>query len=91
MTATMRQNFELFGSYICLDFMKRALNSLLWPYVSVTMYNELRKICVGCEGILLGEKLPMYKFLCRFLQQSTPGQPFDSVNVVSGDGFLLRR
>ncbi len=52
MTATMRRNFELFGLYISLDFMKRALNSLLWPYVSVAMYNELRQICVGFEGIL---------------------------------------
>ena len=43
-TATMRDNFERFGSYISLDMMKRGINSLLWPFVSVSMYNELKKI-----------------------------------------------
>jgi len=51
MTATMRRNFELFGGYICLDMMKRGLNTLLWPYCAVVMYDEHMKICIGCEGI----------------------------------------
>ena len=29
MTSTMRRNYELYGSYISLDFMKRGLNKLL--------------------------------------------------------------
>ncbi len=76
-TETMRRNFELFGSYIILDFMKHALNSLLWPYVSVAMYNELRQICKT-----------MYEFLCQFLRTNAPGRTFESVNVVAGDGFF---
>ncbi len=52
MTSTMWRKFKLFGSYISLDVMKRALNSLQWPYIPVAMYNELRQICDGCEGIL---------------------------------------
>ena len=31
MTASMRSNMERFGSYICLDTMKRKLNTLGWP------------------------------------------------------------
>ena len=45
MTATMRRNFELFGGYIALDMMKRGLNTLLWPYVAVSMYDEGMKTC----------------------------------------------
>ncbi len=88
MTATMRRNFELYGSYISLDFMKHALNSLLWPYVSIAMYNELRQICVACEGMLLGEKKPMYDYLCKFHKTNAPGRAFESVNVVANNGFF---
>ena len=52
MTATMRKNFELYGDYIAFDMMKRGINTLLWPYVAVTMYNEMKKLCIGCEGML---------------------------------------
>ena len=45
MTATMRRNFELYGDYISLDMMKRGLNTLLWPYIGVAMYDNMRKLC----------------------------------------------
>ena len=63
MTATMRRNFELYGGYICLDMMKRALNTLLWPYAAVTMFDEHHQICIACEGIVCGEKVDMYAFM----------------------------
>ncbi len=88
MTATMRRNFELFGGYISLDMMKRGLNTLLWPYCAVTMYDEHMKICVACEGILCGEREDMYKFIAQFLSQSAPGRPLSEVNIVAGDGFF---
>jgi len=88
MTATMRRNFELFGGYICLDMMKRKLNTLLWPYTAVTMYDENMKICLACEGILCGERYDMYKFLADFLGESAPYRPLSNVNIVAGDGFF---
>ena len=54
MTSTMRKNFELFGSFICVDAMKRDINTLIWPYMATTMYNEMNSVCVGCEGINQG-------------------------------------
>ena len=39
-TAVMRDNFEQFGGYICIDAMKRHINTLDWPYISVVMNNE---------------------------------------------------
>ena len=88
MTATMRRNFELFGGYISLDMMKRGLNTLLWPYCAVTMYDEHMKICVACEGILCGERHDTYKFIAKFLSESAPGRPLEEVSIVAGDGFF---
>ena len=59
-TATMRDNFERFGGYISLDTMKRAINKWLWPYMSVVMYNEMRMVCLGCEGIVVGVHVRKY-------------------------------
>jgi len=88
MTATMRKNFELFGDYLCFDMMKRGLNTLLWPYCAVTMFNEMNKMCIACEGILCGERDDMYSFTANFLKEKAPGRPLSSVNIVSGDGFF---
>ena len=84
----MRRNFELFGDYISLDMMKRALNILLWPYTAVCMYDDARKLCLGCEGVLCGERMDMYEFMCQFLGKSSPGRPLSEVKIVSGDGFF---
>ncbi len=91
MTATIRRNFELFGSYIGLDCMKCALNDLLCHYISIAMYNKLRQICVGFEGILCGEKRPMYEFLCDFHRKNAPGREFESVKVVASNKSLQSR
>jgi len=45
-TATMRDNFERFGDYICLDVMKREHNHLHWPYIAMSLRNELEKVRV---------------------------------------------
>ena len=60
----LSDNDDLFSftGYAALDMimMKRGINTILWPHVAVSMYNELRKICVGCEGIVSGEKKETY-------------------------------
>ena len=66
MTATMRKNFELFGDYLCFDMMKRGLNTLLWPYCAVTMFNEMNKICIACEGICVASAMICIPLQLRF-------------------------
>ena len=88
MTATMRRNFELFGSFISLDMMKRGLNKMLFPYTAVTMLDESTNICLACEGIVIGELDEMYKAQANFLMEFAPGRPLDRVLVVAGDGFF---
>ena len=85
MTATMRRNFELFGSSICLDMMKRGINTLLWPYTAVVMHDEANHICVACEGIVCDERFNMYKTQTSYLARYAPGLPLQTVNVVAGD------
>lgn len=87
-TATMRGNFERFGDYICLDVMKRELNHLHWPYIAMSLRNELEKVCVCAEGIVAAEKDNAYKFLVNFVLENSPGRDKSRVYVLSGDGFF---
>ena len=87
MTSTMRNNFELYGGFVCVDAMKRDLNTLLWPYVAVTMYNEMDSVCVGCEGIVLSEREEAYQAMLEF-QVKYSRRKKDEVYGISADGFL---
>ena len=87
-TATMRRDFELFGDFISLDMMKRGINKLLWPYVGVAMYDEMRKLCVACEGVVCGERSDMYRFVAEFLAESSPLRKLEDVKIVAGDAFF---
>ena len=90
MPSTMRRNFELFGSSICLDMMKRGISTLLWPYTAVVMHDDANHICVACEGIVCGERFDMYKAHASFLARYAPSLPLQSVKVVEGDGFFMK-
>ncbi len=87
-TSTMRRNFELFGDFVGLDMMKRGINTLLWPYFSLAMYDEMKKVCIGCEGILCGEREDMYQFACNFMKSHCPGRSLSDVGAVAADGFF---
>lgn len=90
MTATMRRNFELFGSSICLDMMVRGINIFLWPYTAVSMYDKANHICVACKGIVCGERFDMYKAQALFLAKYATRRPLETVKVVGGDVFLMK-
>ena len=87
MNSTMRHNFELFGSYISVDAMKRDINVLLWPYMAVTMLNELGNVCVGCEGIMLSEREEAYQAMLDFQTNHTRRSKHE-VYGISADGIL---
>lgn len=87
-TATMRDNFDRFGGFFALDAMKRALNTLLWPYVALTMYNELEMICLGCEGIFCTERDEAYIATVKFVIDNVHcNRKREEVYVVAADGF----
>ena len=90
MTSTMRRNYELYGSYISLDFMKRGLNKLLWPYFAVCMYDDNMRLCLGAEGMLCGELNEMYAFAAWFMSNYAKKRLLSEVNVVAADHFLTK-
>ena len=67
--------------------MKRDINSLLWPYIATTMYNEMNCVCVGCEGIVLSEREEAYEAMLNF-QIENSRRTRDEVYGISCDGFL---
>ena len=66
MTATICRSFELFDGFICLDMMKRGINTLSWPYSAIAMLDETNHVCVACEGIVCGERQDMYAAQATF-------------------------
>ena len=84
-TATMRFNFERFGSFISIDAMNREINMMEWPYISVTMYNELDKVCLGCEAIMTAERHEAYSAIIDFMLEYSPLRKRDEIYVVAAD------
>ena len=87
-TAIMRDNFERFGGYISMDAMMRPINDMKWPYVSISMFNELNSVCVGCEGIVCGERVEAYNAMLNFVLENTNKRTRHDINVVAADGVL---
>ena len=89
-TATMRDNFERFGSMISIDAMKREINTFNWPYIAISMYNELEQLCVGCEGIVCTERAEAYKALVRFCTDNSPKRSRAHIYVLGCDGLVCQ-
>ena len=79
----MRRNYELSGSFFCVDMMKRGINTSLWPYTAITMLYEMKKVCVACEEIVCGERQDMYCAQADFLEEYAPGRPLSEVLIVA--------
>ena len=84
----MRDNFERFGGFINMDTMKRHLTSLDWPYMFISMYNELNSVCLACEGIVCGEQVEAYKAMVQFVLQHNNKRTNRDIDVVAADGIL---
>ena len=67
----MRDNFERFGGFLSMDAMLCPINEIEWPYISISMYNELNSVCVACEGIVCGERVEAYKAMIDFFLITT--------------------
>ncbi|GFH55396.1 hypothetical protein CTEN210_11872 [Chaetoceros tenuissimus] len=89
-TATMRANFERYGSFISVDAMKRGINKWLWPYIAITMYNELDMVCVGCESIICTERIEAYESVINFCLDNSPGRSREDIYVLTADGIITQ-
>ena len=89
MTASMRENFRRYGSYICLDAMKRGINSFLWHYFGVVMINDVNANCLAAEGMIVAEREDAYNFIIQSTISMAMGvRSHDEVICVAGDGIL---
>ena len=73
---------------MCFDMMMRGTNTLLFPYVAITLMDEFGELCLGCEGMVCGETYKMYSFIVQFVARECPGMPLSKVKIVSADGFF---
>ncbi len=87
-TAIMRDNFERFGGFLSMDTMKRNLTDIDWPYMAISMYNELNSVCLACEGIVCGERVKAYNAMLQFVSENNNKRKRDDINVVAADGIL---
>ena len=87
-TAIMRDNFERFGGFISMDAMKRHLTDIDWPYMSISMHNELNSVCLACEGIVCGERVEAYNAMVQFVLRHNTKRKREDIHVVADDGIL---
>ena len=90
-TAVMRDNFDRFGAYICIDAMKRQINTLDWLYISVVMTNELNNVCVACEAILYTERIEGYKSIIQFILDNSDKRTKEDIYVLAADDIIEQR
>ena len=64
--------------------MNRDTNVIEWPYISVTIYNELEKDCLGCKAIITTERREAYSIIIDFLENFTLRKRNDDYVVVDG-------
>ena len=91
LAGSIRDNFERFGCYLCLDTCKRKTTALLWPCLVVSLNNELGRVCLACEAIMLREQIDACKFILDFLFDACTRRTRDEVLILLGDGFLRKK
>lgn len=88
MTPLMRRNFELYGSVLFLDAMKRQQNSVYWPYIGpVSLDGDGRVVLCG-ESIICSERVDAYAFVVDAILEMAPRRSRESIDILFGDGIL---
>lgn len=88
-TSTMRANFSRYGECLFLDFMKRKLNCINWPYIGPCVIDGYKKVRVVAEGIFASEREDAYTFvLLSLFEMSGYTRLREDVHAVFADGFF---
>ena len=89
MTASMRENFRIFGSFISLDAMKRGINTFLWHYFAVVMVNNVNCNCLATEGMIVAEREDAYNFIIQStISMGMEVRSNNDIYCVAGDGIF---
>jgi len=87
-TGVMRTSFNQFGHTLFLDFSKRRLNSMDWPYNGLTMIDSDKKVVVGSESLCIGELNDCYVDILRSTVEMSGGRSLSDIQVIFGDCFI---
>ncbi len=88
MTPQMRANYELFGSYISIDAMKRQTNSLHWPYVAPVVLDKKKSVAVIAKSLVCQECLESFEFVLNAVFQMAPKCKKKDVLLLASDCFV---
>ncbi|KAI2503990.1 hypothetical protein MHU86_10487 [Fragilaria crotonensis] len=87
-TGTMRFDWDTCASSIALDGMKRQLNSVCYPYISVTAVDGYGQMVVCAEAIVISERIEAYAWLLRCCSTFSCNRKLDGIFAVFGDGLV---
>ena len=87
-TGTMRFDWDTCASSIALDGMKRQLNNVSYPYISVTGIDGYGHMVVCAEAIVISERLEAYAWLLRCCSTFSRQRKLDGVHAIFGDGLV---
>ena len=88
-TSSMRANFSRYGECLFMDFLKRKLNDINWPYIGPCVLDGYKTVRVVAEGIFASEREDAYTFVLRSLfEMSVNTRSKDNVHAVFADGFF---
>jgi len=87
-TGVMRTSFNNFGHTLFLDFSKRRLNSMDWPYNGLAMLDSDKKVVVGSESLCIGELNECYVDIIQSTVEMSGQRSLSQINVIFGDCFI---
>jgi hypothetical protein len=86
MTGAMRNDFELYGTFLVIDLCKKEFNCNLMPYIAATTVRDDHTIGPVIERLVIGDGHEWVKHMTDALFKMTRKRRREDVLVVAGDG-----
>ncbi|KAI2507013.1 hypothetical protein MHU86_7398 [Fragilaria crotonensis] len=84
----MRFDWDTCATSIALDGMKRQLNRVCYPYISVTAVDGYGQMVVCAEAIVISERIEAYAWLLRCCSAFSCKRKLGDICAVFGDGLV---
>ena len=88
MTASMRKAWIRYGNTLFADMMKRKMNHLHWPYISLVGLDHEKRIVRFNECLCLEEDLDYYAWAMLALERMEPRRKVKTVRLIYADGIM---
>ena len=87
-TGAMRDAFDRYGSYCCVDAMLRTLNTSGLPYLAIVVFDEHGMMLRALEGLVFTESMLGYRFAFDDVVDMAGKRSKEDILVVAGDLFF---